>query len=486
MDPTIAAQRQVEVQGVLRAPVKTAEELTNIYTLVKERLLARLFPSLHRASRRSTLPLDTVFQFLLGQTVDKQGVDFDKQHGDGFVPMHQAKVLNRSNVATADVCALMDKVWTPEETSTLASDICELRTVFRMKVEDANDLSMAHKTVLLVSDYLQYIHALSKGNADKMWGFYVDGVPQDSLAMTAGGFQGALTLEGESTIPVIDANSILDVVPQYLSDITKTPVMDRIQLLQRVHRWMEGHLPDMRVLEVLTPAIETQLGDKRSQVVKLACAIIRTACVQKYFASKAMSPCSTVSSNSGGEGCEAFSPFATAVAWFARCLKQVHVTVLTISSECHSAAVHLLHYAGETSGIQFVNTLLPLIQKAPQAALKRRCLEYVGALLLHDGFVPSEAQLTTLLAVVPTMASHANVDVRRAARLVAAAAPDLYDGSVLSKSGKELDEMAKFKESDSSLISFAEGALNVSLQLSKRNSRLRSLRADSIQNIMSM
>lgn len=116
MEPTIAAQRQVEVQGVLRQPLKDVADLHRVRTIVKDRLVGRLFPSLAAASRKRQIPLDSVFQYLLhmGQEISRgTQIDFDAQHGDGYVPMHQAKVLDRSKGLGPDLLRAMAQQWNP-------------------------------------------------------------------------------------------------------------------------------------------------------------------------------------------------------------------------------------------------------------------------------------------------------------------------------------------------------------------------------------
>eukprot|EP00759_Apiculatamorpha_spiralis_P016237 PhF_6_TR22541/c0_g1_i2/m.32036 len=221
MNATLAAQRQVEVHGVLRNPITSVEELKRIHMIVKERLMTVTFPALHKASRALTLPLDFVFQFLLHRLQGSQ-IDFDAQHGDGFVPMHQAKVLDRSNRLPIEELTLqLSKVWTEEEIEKLCQDIYNLRTLFRMKVEDANDLSMAHKTIGLTAEFLDFIAKASQNEDKMLWGLYSDS-------------QKLLDLQGESndnsTKTVLDGSTILQEVPLKLVTID-VPVIERTELL---------------------------------------------------------------------------------------------------------------------------------------------------------------------------------------------------------------------------------------------------------------
>lgn len=199
-----------------------------------------------------------------------------------------------------------------------------------MKVEDANDLSMATKTCNLVAEYLDYITKSANGNDKAIWAAYTN------KCVDAAPFTSPLS-DALPNVTSVDATTILRQVPLVLMDIAG-PVGSRIDLLSAIHRWKQGHLADQRVLHVLGPAMVAQLADKRSQVVKLACSVIRASCVQRYFCTPKdatpmeVPPASSCTSSSRD----------IALAWLTACLKQVHVTVGAIATEVHSAVAHLL------------------------------------------------------------------------------------------------------------------------------------------------
>ena len=103
------------------------------------------------------LPLDIIFQSLmqaladsgrapsLGANFDSQGGTFGTPGAADFVPMHQAKVLDRSERLAADDAAI--RKLAGERLDWLVDSADLLRKLLRVKVEDGNDLLMAIDTV---------------------------------------------------------------------------------------------------------------------------------------------------------------------------------------------------------------------------------------------------------------------------------------------------------------------------------------------------
>ena len=88
--------------------------------------------------------LQVVFQALLGQ-MNADGVSFDAQAGSSDVPMHQAKVLDRSERLHKAELALRSHC--ADQLPELVAGANDLRLMLRVKVEDGNDLLMAENTV---------------------------------------------------------------------------------------------------------------------------------------------------------------------------------------------------------------------------------------------------------------------------------------------------------------------------------------------------
>jgi len=93
----------------------------------------------------------TLFQELLhrvaGFKSEGDAASMDEQKKIGDVPMHQAKVLYRANVARDAVLREVDAILGEEIVSELTSSVKKMRRMLRIKMEDANDVRMAEGAV---------------------------------------------------------------------------------------------------------------------------------------------------------------------------------------------------------------------------------------------------------------------------------------------------------------------------------------------------
>ena len=112
---------------------------------------------------------DAVFQSLLGQLAD--GKSFDSQGFDGAVPMHQAKVLDRSERLREFDASLKAHVG-GGRLPTLVGCADELRKVLRVKVEDGNDLLMADQTLDELNTFYQRLQAHAAETGEEVWPLY--------------------------------------------------------------------------------------------------------------------------------------------------------------------------------------------------------------------------------------------------------------------------------------------------------------------------
>lgn len=136
-------QRALEVEYSLRKAISCNQDLGGV-----TRDIADLNAFLHRLDEIAAgvgFSPGEVLQVLLGQLANRTR-SFDSMGGVGNVPMHQAKVLDRSVRLAEAEQSLMGHV-ADGELSELVERVNLLRTLLRVKVEDPNDLTMARSSV---------------------------------------------------------------------------------------------------------------------------------------------------------------------------------------------------------------------------------------------------------------------------------------------------------------------------------------------------
>ena len=167
-------QRQIEVEMTLREKkVSSPKDLERVRETFAS--LNRLFLDLHAAAAELTAAnkkqcsVAALFQELLHKIA---GVNaglgaLEGQRGDGNVPMHQAKVLDRRH-RTGEECGDVNLVLGPERVRGMVLAVRGLRSALRIKVEDANDVRMAEEAVKAGHSFWTKLsaHAAAHGAAD--------------------------------------------------------------------------------------------------------------------------------------------------------------------------------------------------------------------------------------------------------------------------------------------------------------------------------
>ena len=145
-------QRQIEVEMTLREKkVASREDLEHVAETFRD--LNELFLELHAAAAELTAAnkrpcsVAALFQELLHKIAGvNAGLGMEGQRGEGNVPMHQAKVLDRRH-RTGEECGDVNMVLGPERVRGMVLRVRDLRQALRIKVEDANDVRMAEEAV---------------------------------------------------------------------------------------------------------------------------------------------------------------------------------------------------------------------------------------------------------------------------------------------------------------------------------------------------
>ena len=167
-------QRQIEVEMTLREKkVSSPKDLERVRETFAT--MNALFLDLHAAAAELTAAnkkqcsVAALFQELLHKIA---GVNaglgaLEGQRGDGNVPMHQAKVLDRRH-RTGEECGDVNLVLGPERVREMVLAVRNLRSALRIKVEDANDVRMAEEAVKAGHSFWTKLsaHASQHGAAD--------------------------------------------------------------------------------------------------------------------------------------------------------------------------------------------------------------------------------------------------------------------------------------------------------------------------------
>lgn len=371
MDFGMMLQRQVEVSGTLRTPPTTPDELGHTRLIIKA--LSTFITQISRTSTKLQLPLEMVFQCLMQMGLGSMdGVSFDKQHRQGNVPMHQAKVLDRNQVLNSQqVEPRLREIVEPELLEKHIEHCTVLRNLLRMKVEDGNDLSMARKAVSLAEEYLDAIYKMADGNLDHMIRLYR---AEDEQAIRkilghSGDDDAAIShLAAGRVVPTKHLpNNIIRGIADECSgklESLKAPFADRQQALQNILSWLQAidqqPFNDLfaNLLAALHVPLKEQLGDKRSQVCRLACDIVSTVVIR------------SIPSH--------FTPSKSKeilLSWLGVILKGIHVTVAAIADGTDAVARDIVL---STHGAAFVvNFLLQAFAKSTQSEMKRKVLNYI-------------------------------------------------------------------------------------------------------------
>jgi len=148
-DESWLLQRQVEVELSLRTKMCSNEDIVRLTSSFKT--IVRFFDELRSISDSLNIPSGVIFQEVLSR-LSECSADFDGQGGIGDIPMHQAKVLDRR--PSLQQFGNIEELVGAEKMEEFLQPVQELRTLLRVKVEDANDLCMAEEAAKTAAHFL--------------------------------------------------------------------------------------------------------------------------------------------------------------------------------------------------------------------------------------------------------------------------------------------------------------------------------------------
>ena len=160
-------QKALEVTMVLRTKVSSPAELEAMLGATAR--LVSWVGEMDALAAALGAERDAVFQCVLGQ-LNAHGQDFDSQAGSSHMPMHQAKVLDRSALL-GDLDAAL-RAREGGRLGHLVSCADEMRRVLRIKVEDGNDLLMARGAIAELDAFASKLRACSAQTGEAEYALY--------------------------------------------------------------------------------------------------------------------------------------------------------------------------------------------------------------------------------------------------------------------------------------------------------------------------
>lgn len=397
-DITLMLQRQAEVCSLLRERITSEAGLPLMCNSFHR--LQIFFDRMYLLGTKLGLTPELIYQCLLH--IHHGARSFDQQHRDGNVPMHQAKILDRTAVlAEANVESKLRSAVSDSdiEEMVLCSNI--VRKILRMKVEDNNDLGMARKAVKAGDEYFLALENASKGDVAILWQMYnADSAAALKKLIYGDSFDEAN--EAASAIPPLPDAAHL--VPSMAAIIqccgsTTTPVASRLHAIATLTAWM-GQLPSWnscpQFIAAITTGVKVQLGEKRSALCKATSQLVT------IIAERSQAEMAIPAVRDG------------MIAWLDIILKQVHVTVATIADATDLTARDIVIATNGLPGIAAL--LVSVASKATQPELVRKCLGYSCLALLATPEGDRKARLHGYAALAKAHAGHSAEGVRRVAR----------------------------------------------------------------------
>ncbi|CAJ1032078.1 hypothetical protein Q4I30_006054 [Leishmania utingensis] len=404
MDIDTLLTRQMELHTSVRQPPKSPQDLVQLKDIMRN--YKHYFESLRTLAGRFNVEPETVFQSFMFISVGGT-VNFDRQHQDGLVPMHQAKVLTRSNAI--ELAEKMCKELQNSELMVYVGLSRDLRNTLRVKVEDGNDLKTAEKSVCEAVEYLSYIDHRAHHNPDKLYALYMAEDPSSlasllgdrELSMTAlsGTFQDTFSATfstlllptlGDDGIPVErEPTALPSPLSSFLPELKKQcaaasevssvsgGATKRLKASQVLLDWVATLPPEYFAArtEDITGALASTLAllaaEKRSALCRVGCDIIimlmqRLSPEPAFIEDVHRCTCSSSASTFSG----ALS------LWVSSLAKGIYVTIAAISSATDAA---LRAVAIQSHGHpSVVRTLLTALSGGAQTELRRKCLGYLA------------------------------------------------------------------------------------------------------------
>ncbi|ESL11538.1 hypothetical protein TRSC58_00708 [Trypanosoma rangeli SC58] len=297
-------------------------------------------------------------------------VSFDRQRRAGAVPMHQAKVLSRTNAIK-----LEPRLRTAVSADALDSMVAlskTTRTLLRIKVEDGNDFSIAEDALRQSIEYLDYIDTASRNVPEIMFKFYM--VEDEASLLTLLGHGDSGKLRGPSEdgalteiATALPCDEDLETEMCRLAHVcasTTEAAGDRVNALRTINCWIEGmdedqflrHIP--QVAPYLSGPLSVCAAEKRSAICRQACnalvSIAKRTPARFYH-----------------EG-----PLKVALArWCSVLVRGVFVTVSAIARATHTALRALV--VGSGGNEVALKCILESLESGTHPELRRKCLGYL-------------------------------------------------------------------------------------------------------------
>ncbi|KAK7195425.1 hypothetical protein NESM_000469700 [Novymonas esmeraldas] len=439
MDVDTLLTRQMELHTSVRQPPKSPQDLVQLMDIMRN--YKHYFESLRTLAERFGVERETVFQSFMYISVGGT-VNFDRQHQDGAVPMHQAKVLARSNAI--ELAPTLRKELPNSELMVYVGLSRDLRTTLRVKVEDGNDLKTAEKSVCEAVEYLSYIHHRAHHNPERLYALYMAEDPSslasllgdgDTSSMTASTATFQDTLSGTQTgmlLPTLIGDD--GGVQQRESEPTPLPsplstflpelkrqcavagetssasgaATRRLKAAQVLLDWVTA-VPTEYLsshAESITGTVSSTLAllasEKRSALCRVGCDVIvmllqRLSAEPVFMEDVHRGTCSTNPAT-----------FSGALAlWVSSLAKGTYVTIAAISCATDTA---LRAVAIQSHGhLCVVRALLTALSSGAQTELRRKCLGYLAlcAAAAHRHRPERMRELLQLLS--PTAVSYVSI-----------------------------------------------------------------------------
>ncbi|CBZ36284.1 hypothetical protein, conserved [Leishmania donovani] len=404
MDVDTLLTRQMELHTSLRQPPKNPQDLVRLMDMMRN--YKHYFGSLRTLAERFSVEPETVFQAFMHISVGGT-VNFDRQHQDGAVPMHQAKVLPRSKAI--ELAPRLCKELPNPELMVYVGLCRDLRNTLRVKVEDGNDLKTAEKSVCEAVEYLSFINNRAHHNTEKLYALYMAEDP-NSLSSLLGDGESSMTASWatfqdtfSSTIPSMQLPTLGDdgapleneptALPSPLSsfipelkkqcaaasDVSSVNggATKRLKASQVLLDWIATVPAEYfaQHAEGIVGAVSSTLAllaaEKRSALCRVGCDIIimlmqRLSPEPVFIEDVHRGTCSTNPATFSG----ALSQWVSSLA------KGIYVTIAAISSATDAA---LRAIAIQSHGHpNVVKTLLKALSGGAQTELRRKCLGYLA------------------------------------------------------------------------------------------------------------
>ncbi|KAG5472856.1 hypothetical protein LSCM4_02181 [Leishmania orientalis] len=396
--------RQMELHTSVRQPPKNPQDLAQLMDIMRN--YKHFFESLRSLAERFSVEPETVFQSFLHISVGGT-VNFDRQHQDGAVPMHQAKVLPRSNAI--GLAPKLCKELPNPELMVYVGLSRDLRNTLRVKVEDGNDLKTAEKSVCEAVEYLNYIDHRARSNSERRYALYMAEDPgslasllsdgESSTANMSATFQDTFSATistmllptlGDDGVPLENhltplPSPLSSLIPEMkkqcatASDVSSVSggATRRLKASQVLLDWIVNVPAEYfaehaeGIVGTLATTLAVLAAEKRSALCRAGCDII-IVLMQRLSLEPVF-----IEEVHRGAGSTSSTTFSGALSLLVSSLtKGIYVTIAAISSATDAA---LRAVAIQSHGHpSVVKALLAALSGGAQTELRRKCLGYLA------------------------------------------------------------------------------------------------------------